>query len=126
MPNLFPGGNNNRAKIVSPEFKRWMRGGKLNQKRSIDMTEEEKAKIALCTGTKAGHPCKNPMFRCSECGNYGCSQVEADKCTDQGFKADKCLQCGSMGTRIPLLKDEVEEYIARWNEEVPEVKEQEK
>jgi len=124
MSKLYPG-SNNRGKQVSPEFKHWLRGNKLNQKRHLDMTEEEKANIALCTGTKAGHPCKNPMYRCTECGNYGCAQVEADKCTDQAFKNDKCLQCGAQGNRVPLLKHEVAEYVAKWNEEVPEVKEQE-
>jgi len=110
---------------ISPENQRWFRMGKLNEKRHVDMTEEEKENIALCKGTKHSHPCKNPMFRCTVCGNYGCSQVEADKCTDQAFKNDKCLQCGSVGDRVPLMKNEVDEYIAKWNEEVPEVKEQE-
>lgn len=111
---------------ISPENQRWFRMGKLNEKHHIDMTEEEKANIALCTGTKHTHPCKNPMFRCTVCGNYGCSQVEADKCTDQAFKNDKCLQCGAQGDRVPLMKDEVDEYVAKWNEEVPEIKELEK
>ena len=92
----------------------WHRGGKLNQKRHLEMTEEEKANVAKCTGIKKDHVCKNPMFRCSECGNYGCDQEVAEKCTDQGFKNDICLQCGSTGTRIPIMKEELEKFKAEW------------
>lgn len=92
---------------VFDQTKFWYRGGKLNQKKHIDLTEAEKANIALCKGTKQNHPCKNPVFRCSECGNYGCSQEVADKCDAQAFKNDKCLQCGAVGTRIPVMKDEL-------------------
>lgn len=110
---------------VFPNNKFWLRGGHMNQKRHIDMTEEEKAHISRCTGKKGGtnHPCKNPMYRCTECGNYGCSQENLDTCSDQGFKNDKCLHCGATGTRIPIMENELAEYIAKWQEEVPEVKE---
>ncbi|MEQ8153701.1 MAG: hypothetical protein ABRQ25_02230 [Clostridiaceae bacterium] len=106
---------------VFPNNKLWRRGGHLNQKRHIDMTEEEKTNVAKCTGIKASHVCKNPVFRCSECGNYGCDQEVADKCTAQAFKNDKCLQCGSVGTRIPVMKDELDKFIAEWEKEVAEV-----
>lgn len=92
----------------------WHRGGKLNQKRHLEMTEEEKAHVAKCTGIKKEHVCKNPLFRCSECGNYGCDQEVAEKCTDQGFKNDLCLQCGSTGTRIPIMEKELEKFKAEW------------
>lgn len=91
-----------------------MRGGQLNQKRHIEMSEDEKIHIAHCPGMKGDHPCKNPIFRCSECGNYGCAQEVADKCTDQGFKNDKCLHCGAMGSRIPIMENEFAIYIAEW------------
>lgn len=93
----------------------WRRGGKLNQKSHVEMTEEEKAHIARCSGIKADHPCKNPVFRCSECGNYGCSQEVLDKCTEQGFKNDKCLNCGSTDTRIPVMGEELEKFKEEWN-----------
>jgi len=93
----------------------WRRGGKLNQKRHVEMTEEEKAHIARCGGTKADHPCKNPVFRCSECGNYGCAQEVAEKCTDQGFKNDKCLNCGATETRLPVMEEELEKFKEEWN-----------
>ena len=96
----------------------WRRGGRLNQKRHVDMTEEEKAQVAKCDGIKHEHPCKNPVFRCSECGNYGCAQEVADKCPAQGFKNDKCLHCGAMGTRIPVMKKELEDFKIAWDKEV--------
>ena len=92
----------------------WLRGGRLNQKRHIDMSEEEKAKVARCPGTKDNHPCKNPIYRCSECGNYGCAQEVANKCSDQGFKNDKCLNCGVTGTRIPIMEGEFAKFIEAW------------
>nr|WP_300090895.1 hypothetical protein [Sedimentibacter sp.] len=99
---------------VSPNNKFWFRGGKLNQKRHIEMTEEEKAHVAICDGIKSGHPCKNPVFRCTECGNYGCDQNVADKCTKQGFKNDKCLNCGAQGNRVPIMADELDKYVSEW------------
>jgi hypothetical protein len=103
---------------VSIHSKFWYRGGRLNQKRHVDMTEEEKAHIAKCEGIKSDHPCKNPVFRCAECGNYGCAQKVADKCSEQGFKNDKCLYCGSIGTRIPLMEEELINYKLAWQKEV--------
>lgn len=99
---------------VLPNNTRWRRGGKLNQKRHVEMTEEEKAHVAKCKGIKNEHPCKNPVFRCSECGNYGCCQEVTDKCTNQGFKNDKCLNCGAVDSRIPIMEDELADYIEQW------------
>lgn len=101
---------------VFPNNKYWLRGGRLNQKRHIDMTVEEKALIARCLGEKDNHPCKNPVFRCSECGNYGCAQEVAHKCSDQGFKNDKCLQCGAIDTRIPIMQKELVKFVSEWEE----------
>lgn len=101
---------------VRPNNKFWIRGGHLNQKRHIELSEEERANIATCRGVKAGHPCKNPVFRCSECGNYGCAQEVAEKCTIQGFKNDKCLNCGREGTRIPVMEQELAKFIEAWEE----------
>lgn len=101
----------------------WHRGGYiLNQKRHVQLSEAEKDNIALCKGMKQKHLCKNPIFRCFECGNYGCSQEVADKCDAQGFKNDKCLQCGALESRIPVMKDELEHFITEWEKEVPTVK----
>jgi hypothetical protein len=99
---------------INNNSKFWFRGGKLNQKRHFELSETEKANIALCKGIKNGHPCKNPIFRCSECGNYGCDQEVADKCDAQAFKNGKCLQCGAVGSQIPVMKDELEKYVAEW------------
>ena len=109
---------------VFPNNKYWLRGGHLNQKRHLEMTEEEKLHVAKCTGKKGGidHPCKNPMFRCTKCGTYGCAQEDVNICSDQGFKNDKCLNCGNMGTRVPIMEDELVKFIAIWQEEVPEIR----
>ena len=100
---------------VVPNNKYWLRGGKLNQKRHIEMTEEEKENVAKCQGIKSDHPCKNPLFRCTHCGNYGCAQEVAEKCTEQGFKNDKCLNCGAVGTRLPIMSDEFAKFKAEWD-----------
>lgn len=102
MPNVFP--NNNF----------WERGGRLNQKRHIGMTEDEKTDVVRCNGTKSGHSCKNPVFRCKECGNYGCAQEVTSKCSKQGFKNDKCLQCGTLGSRMPVMEKEYDKVISEW------------
>lgn len=107
---------------VNLNNKFWMRGGHLHQKRYIDMTEEEKANVARCKGIKDSHPCKKPIFGCSECGNYGCDNEVVDKCTWQGFKNDKCLHCGSTGTRIPVMEKDLAKYIEEWEKEVPGIK----
>lgn len=92
----------------------WVRGGQLNQKQHLDLSDEEKANIARCTGEKQKHPCKNPIFRCSECGNYGCAQEVPNKCSAQGFKNDICLNCGVTGSRIPVMEKELAKFIAEW------------
>ena len=98
---------------VSPNNKRWLRGGRLNQKRHFEMTEDEKLNVASCLGEKDNHICKNPVFRCTQCGNYGCDQEFIDKCSEQGFKNDKCLYCSRIGTRIPVMKEEYAKYITK-------------
>jgi len=105
-----------------PNNKYWLRSGHMNQKRHVNMTDEEKAKIVSCRGNKEEHPCKNPVFRCPECGNYGCDQETAHKCSAQGFKNDKCLHCGVVGTRIPVMKEEFAKFIEEWEKEVPEIR----
>jgi len=94
----------------------------MNQKRHFDLTAEEKENVESCRGIKEEHPCKNPVFRCLKCGYYGCDQEFVDKCSEQGFKNDKCLNCGSTDTRIPIMKEEFAKFVAEWAEEVPVVK----
>ena len=78
------------------------------------MSKEEKAKVARCRGSKSGHPCKDPIFRCLECGNYGCAQEIVAKCPEQGLKNGKCLQCGAIESSIPVMIDELEQVIIEW------------
>lgn len=107
---------------VFPNNKYWLRREYINQKRHAELTEQERENIARCDGQKHTHPCKNPVFRCPECGNYGCDQATAELCTAQGFKNDKCLNCGVVGKSVPVMQDELDEFIAEWNKEVPETK----
>ena len=104
---------------VFPNNKYWMRGGHINQKRILDMTEDEKENVARCQGVKNEHLCKNPIFRCLECGNYGCDQEVIDKCTEQGFKNDKCLNCGVTGSRIPVMEKDLADFKTQWEKEIP-------
>ncbi len=106
---------------VKTNNKFWMRGTPINQKRHSELTEAEKADVVRCRGIKDTHPCKKPVFRCPECGNYGCDQEVVDKCSEQGFKNDKCLHCGVVGTSIPVMAKELEKLIAEWQKEVPAV-----
>ena len=98
---------------VFPKNKQQLQGLHLNQKRHYEMTEEEKANVAACHGEKDKHICKNPVFRCSECGNYGCDQEAVDICTEQGFKNGKCLHCRKVGNRIPVTKEEYAKHIEK-------------
>ncbi len=105
------------------KHKFWMRNAHINQKHFVDLTSAEKDRIARCDGKKDSHPCKNPVFRCTECGNYGCDQIVADKCSKQGFKNGKCLQCGAAGHLVPVMEDELAKFIAEWEVEVPVITE---
>lgn len=100
---------------VSKNIENWKRGGgRLTQNKNIVMTKDEKANVALCKGIKSDHPCKNPLFRCENCGNYGCTQETADKCTEQGFKNDICLECGVKVNLIPIMADELTSVEIEW------------
>ena len=101
-------------KEVLPNNELWHRGGKLNEKRPVHLTDEQKAHIAACDGAKKNHKCKNPIYVCSACGNYGCAQEVADKCSKQGFKNDHCLYCGAADTRIPVMESELAGVMAAW------------
>lgn len=101
----------------------WHRGGNIpNQKRHIHLSEAEKSNVALCKGTKQFHPCKNPIFRCSNCGNYGCIQDDLGKCDAQGFKNNKCLHCGTIDSMIPVMKEDLDHFIEEWEKEPPAMK----
>lgn len=99
---------------VSSNSKFWLRGGKQSQKRHVAMSEETKQHTVKCTGIKKDHPCKNPVFRCGNCGNLGCAQIVLDKCSRQGFKNDICLNCGTKGHRTPVPEEECDAYMKHW------------
>lgn len=110
MPRVFP---NNKNTLKS----------KINaRKHEADMTEEEKKNAASCRGMKQTHICKNPVYLCTECGNYGCNQNDIDVCTEQGFKNDKCMNCRVVGKIALIMESEYDEIRAEWEKEVPEIK----
>lgn len=85
-----------------------------NHKRHVDLTEEAKAKATRCKGDRNTHPCKDPVFRCTVCGNFGCSQDMLEKCSAQGFKNAKCLHCGSVDSDVPIMEDELDHVTSVW------------
>ena len=99
---------------VLPNNELWHRGGKQSQKRPVNLTDTQKVNVALCDGSKKGHKCKNPVYVCSQCGNYGCVQEVAEKCSKQGFKNDHCLYCGAADTRIPVMEGQLPGIVAEW------------
>jgi hypothetical protein len=105
--------------IITPEITNksslWKRvSANGNHHHHLEMTEEEKAHVARCFGIRKDHPCKNPIYRCSECGNYGCSQIFNDKCSEQAFKDNICVNCKAADTRIPVMEKELAAYKAEW------------
>ena len=101
---------------IFPDNKRWERTGRRSEQHRVDLSEEELANAARCEGIKQEHPCKNLVFVCEDCGNYGCAQETADKCTEQGFKNDKCLHCGKVGTRSLVMKEEFAAVREKWDD----------
>lgn len=114
------------GEYIVPEIignnKSWKRGGHMNQKRHFIMTDDEKSNIARCRGRKDDHPCKNPIFKCTECWNYGCDQEYTDKCSEQGFKNNKCLNCGVTGSRVPVMANEFDKLDYGLKKEVPVIR----
>jgi hypothetical protein len=51
-----------KDKRVIPNYQHWIRGGKIDPKKHIEMTQEELKHVALCKGIKDTHPCKNPLY----------------------------------------------------------------
>jgi len=109
---------------VSSSGRKFLRIDKHIHKNAAELTEAELAMVARCTGIKEKHPCKNMMFVCLKCGNYGCDQADIDKCSEQAFKNSKCLHCGSVDTMSHLMADKLEQYKQDWDKDyVPSVNE---
>lgn len=97
--------------------RKFLRIDKHVHKATAELTEAELAKIGRCAGLKEKHPCKNMMFVCLKCGNYGCDQNDIEKCTEQAFKNGKCLHCGSVDTMSPIMADKIEQYKQDWDKD---------
>ena len=57
--------------------------------------------MSICPGKrkKNNSNCTSTLYRCKKCGNIGCEQNQPFDCSNQGFKAGKCLKCGVSGQK---------------------------
>ena len=50
-----------------------------------------------CQGKRrSAAKCNSAVYRCENCTNVGCDQVEAGECSNQGFRSKSCLMCGTI------------------------------
>ena len=53
--------------------------------------------MASCQGKRRSTAiCNSVVYRCENCTNVGCDQVEAGECSNQGFRSRFCLMCGAI------------------------------
>ena len=53
--------------------------------------------MASCPGKRRSTAmCNKVVYRCENCTNVGCDQVEAGECSNQGFRSNSCLMCGTI------------------------------
>ena len=53
--------------------------------------------MASCQGKRRSTAiCNSVVYRCENCTNVGCDQVEAGECSNQGFRSNSCLMCGTI------------------------------
>ena len=51
--------------------------------------------MASCQGKRRSTAiCNGVVYRCENCTNVGCDQVEAGECSIQGFRSNACVMCG--------------------------------
>jgi len=62
--------------------------------------------MADCSGKrKSAATCNSVVSSCNKCTSVGCDQVEADECSNQGFRSGTCVKCGTikLGQDLPLV-----------------------
>jgi hypothetical protein len=62
--------------------------------------------MADCSGKrKSAAKCNSVVYSCNKCTSVGCDQVEADECSNQGFRSGTCVKCGTikLGQDLPLV-----------------------
>jgi hypothetical protein len=53
--------------------------------------------MASCQGKRISTTiCNSVVYRCENCTNVGCDQVEAGECSNQGFRSNSCVICGAL------------------------------
>lgn len=70
--------------------------------------------MSLCSGTRQGYKllCNGSQYKCTACGQVGCTQNRADYCSGQAFlSTGQCVKCGAQGTR-ELLSNEATQYAS--------------
>jgi len=63
--------------------------------------------MASCRGKrKSTATCNSAVYRCKQCANIGCDQVQTDECTNQGFWCGTCVKCGTIELAQDLLRQQ--------------------
>jgi late competence protein required for DNA uptake (superfamily II DNA/RNA helicase) len=59
--------------------------------------------MAICQGKRRSTTiCNSVVYRCENCTNVGCDQVDTGECSNQGFRSNNCLMCGRIRLRERL------------------------
>ena len=70
--------------------------------------------MASCQGKRRSKSiCNDAVFRCENCTNVGCDEVEAGECSNQGFRSNTCLMCGTLrlGEECLVMTPQLEEAM---------------
>ena len=70
--------------------------------------------MASCQGKRRSAAiCNSVVYRCENCTNVGCDQLEAGECSSQGFRSNSCLMCGTirLGEERLAMTPQLEEEI---------------
>jgi hypothetical protein len=61
--------------------------------------------MASCPGKlKSAASCNSVVHQCKKCLSVGCDQVQADECSQQGFRLGTCVNCGAIDLAQDLLQ----------------------
>ena len=53
--------------------------------------------MASCPGKRRSTAiCNSVVYRCENCTNVGCNQIDAGECSNQGFRSNARLMCGTI------------------------------
>jgi len=49
--------------------------------------------MVSCTGKRKSASCGSRVYGCRKCTNFGCDQLQAGECSNQGFRSGRCIRC---------------------------------